>query len=47
MHTTKRAALATPLLLSLLLVGGCGGHAASGSSKDAGASFLDRGALLG
>ncbi len=36
MHTTTRAALATPLLLSLLLVGGCGGSTAS--SDGAGAS---------
>jgi hypothetical protein len=38
MHLTKRATLATPLLLSLFLVGGCGGSSASPASSDAGGS---------
>jgi hypothetical protein len=38
MDNTTRAALATPLLLSLFLVGGCGGAASSGGSTDASSS---------
>jgi hypothetical protein len=41
MDTTTRAALATPLLLSLLLVSGCGGSPSSGRSDSASSSGGD------
>jgi Domain of unknown function (DUF4349) len=43
MDTTTRAALATPLLLSLFLVGGCGGSPSSGASADASTSASAQG----
>ena len=47
MDNTTRAALATPLLLSLLLVSGCGGTTASPSGSDSGAGGSTRGLAKG